>query len=67
MTIRFNDQPREVAEAATLHDLLCEAGLTERRGLAAAVNNEVVPRVLWSRTRLNTADRVLVIQATQGG
>jgi sulfur carrier protein len=67
MTIRLNDQPRAVADAATLQDLLVSLALAERRGVAVAVNDEVVPRGAWPRRALAEADRILVIQATQGG
>ncbi|MBW8781037.1 MAG: sulfur carrier protein ThiS [Verrucomicrobia bacterium] len=67
MTIRVNDQPRSVGDAATLLDLLRDLALAERRGLAVAVNDEVVPRSVWSARTLAEADHVLVIQATQGG
>jgi sulfur carrier protein len=67
MTIRVNDQPRRIAEAATLLDLLRELALAERRGVAVAVNDAVVPRPRWPAHALTEADRVIVIQATQGG
>jgi len=67
MTIRVNDQPRRVADSATLFDLLRELALAERRGVAVAVNDTVVPRIGWPARALAEADRVLVIQATQGG
>ena len=67
MTIHLNDRPREVAAAATLLDLLRELALDGRRGVAVAVNDAVVPRAAWPAQALAEADRVLVIQATQGG
>jgi sulfur carrier protein len=67
MTIRLNDQERVVVDAATLGFLLGELGLTERRGVAVAVNDAVVSRSSWSTRQLVENDRVLVIQATQGG
>ena len=67
MNIRVNDKPRAIANAATLIHLLGELGLTERRGLAVAVNDGVVPRSTWLTHALAEGDRVLVIQATQGG
>jgi sulfur carrier protein len=67
MTIRVNDQSRRVAESATLLDLLRELALAERRGVAVAVNDSVVPRTRWPGHILTEADHVVVIQATQGG
>ena len=62
-----NDQPRELAEGATLLGVLDGLGLAERKGVAAAVNGTVVPRAGWPARALAAGDRVLVIRATQGG
>ena len=44
------------------------ARLTEaRRGVAVAVNGEVVPRSTWETSRLTDGDAVEVLTATQGG
>jgi sulfur carrier protein len=67
MNIRVNDQPREVAADTALAELASGLGLGERKGVAIAVNDEVVPRAAWAGRRLVEGDRVLVIQATQGG
>lgn len=67
MNIRVNDQPRTLAPGATLLDLLRELALAERKGMAVAVNDTVVPRAAWPVHALAESDRVLVIQATQGG
>ena len=67
MKILFNSQPREVAEGGLLAQLLGELGLAQRRGVAVAVNDAVVPRSAWQNHQLADNDRVLVIQATQGG
>ena len=67
ITIRVNDELRALAGAATLTDLVRELGLAERKGVAIAVNNAVVPRPAWPTRPLADGDRVLVIRATQGG
>jgi sulfur carrier protein len=67
MTIRLNDTIRTLASETTLHGLLKELGLSERKGVAVAVNDTVVPRTTWAHRLLAEADRVLVIHATQGG
>ncbi|HEX3728983.1 MAG TPA: sulfur carrier protein ThiS [Opitutaceae bacterium] len=66
-TIIVNDQPRALAAGATVASLLAELGLRGRQGVAVAVNGAVVARSLWTDRALGAADRVLVIQATQGG
>jgi sulfur carrier protein len=67
MRIHINDTPRDVPSAATLADLARELGLAERRGVAVAINDAVVPRSVWPARPITDGDRVLVIQATQGG
>jgi sulfur carrier protein len=67
MTISVNDQSRSAVLGATLLDLLRELALAERKGVAIAVNDTVVPRATWPTHVLVEADRILVIQATQGG
>ena len=37
------------------------------RGVAVAVNDEVVPRTQWASRRLNAGDTVEIVRATQGG
>jgi sulfur carrier protein len=67
MTIHVNDQARVLNDGAKLADLLRELGLAERKGVAIAINDEVVPRSTWPTRALAEGERILVIQATQGG
>lgn len=67
MRIHVNDTPRELFASTTLDDLAVDLGLAGRRGVAVAVNDAVVPRAEWPARALAEGDRVLVIQATQGG
>jgi sulfur carrier protein len=66
MTLTVNGHAREVAPGSTLADLVRQ--LTESpRGVAAAVNGEVVPRGAWPATALAERDAVEVVTAVQGG
>jgi sulfur carrier protein len=65
--ILLNDRPHTLGGPSSLMGLLAGQGLAERRGIAAAVNGEVVPRAQWEKRMLAERDRVLVIRATQGG
>jgi sulfur carrier protein len=65
--IFVNDRPRSLTASPTLSVLVRELGLAERKGVAIALNGAVVPRAEWPVRALAAADRVLVIQATQGG
>jgi len=37
------------------------------KGIAVAVNNQVIPKANWADTPLREADQILIITATQGG
>jgi len=67
ITVRLNDEPRTLSGAATLVALMAEMGLSDARGIAAAVNDAVIPRGAWETCALSDGDRVLVIRAAQGG
>jgi sulfur carrier protein len=65
--ILVNGEPRERA-GATIAELLSELGVEDRaRGVAVAVNGEVVPRASWPARRVNEGDRVEALTAMQGG
>ena len=65
--VYVNDTERSVTGDTGLLSLLEDMALAGRQGLAVAVNTEVVPRSRWAERRLQEGDRVLVIQASQGG
>jgi sulfur carrier protein len=67
LAIYLNDQPIPLEGSATLLSVLEGAGLAGRKGVAAAVNGEVVRRADWDTRALAERDRVIVIRATQGG
>ncbi|MFC0597128.1 sulfur carrier protein ThiS [Streptomyces palmae] len=66
MTVSVNGEPREIPEGLTL-DLLVAELTRATSGVAAAVNETVVPRGRWAATRLAEGDRVEVLTAVQGG
>jgi len=62
-----NGEPRPVA-GWTLEALLDDLGVaTTGRGLAVAIDGEVVPRSAWSSRRVEDGERVEVLAAMQGG
>jgi sulfur carrier protein len=48
-------------------ELLIELALLETRGIAVALNDEVVPRAEWSTRALVEGDALVIIRASQGG
>jgi len=66
-SIRLNGQSRDVV-AETLEELLHELGHeSDRKGIALALNGEVVPRGRWHETGLAQGDVVEIVGAAQGG
>ncbi|QEV05928.1 sulfur carrier protein ThiS [Streptomyces prasinus] len=66
LTVSVNGEPREVAPGTAL-DTLVAALTTAHSGVAAALNETVVPRARWPLTVLSEGDRVEVLTAVQGG
>ncbi|EDY52495.1 conserved hypothetical protein [Streptomyces clavuligerus] len=66
MAVSVNGEWRQVARGTTL-DLLVAELTRAGGGVAAAVNETVVPRGNWARTPLGEGDRVEVLTAVQGG
>ena len=68
MQITLNGENRNVGNGISIRDLLIDlAHDPDRRGVAVAVNAEIVVRAKWSTTRLGSGDRVDIIAAVQGG
>ena len=67
MEVYINNILRDVPESSTLLELLHAENLAEKKGIAVAVNNAVVPRGNWGKQPLSFQDRITIIKATQGG
>ena len=67
ITVRVNDDSRTFNAPLTLLVMLQALAMAERRGIAVAINDHVVPRSQWPVRSVAEGDRVLIIQATQGG
>ncbi|GHF91683.1 sulfur carrier protein ThiS [Streptomyces griseosporeus] len=66
MNITVNGQPRHVAPGTAL-DTVVKSLTAAPSGVAAALNETVVPRTQWPVTALADGDRVEVLTAVQGG
>jgi sulfur carrier protein len=66
--ILVNGEPRDVPAGETVAGLLGRLELDPgRRGVAVAVDGEVVPRAKWDRRTIADGARVEVLSAMQGG
>ncbi|MER6203339.1 sulfur carrier protein ThiS [Streptomyces sp. NPDC001586] len=66
VSVSVNGEPRELAAGTTLDTVV--ATLTAApSGVAAALNETVVPRGQWPATPVGDGDRVEILTAVQGG
>jgi sulfur carrier protein len=66
MRVLVNGTPTELAGGATVASILETLDVPDR-GVAVAVDAEVVPRGEWPAHELNEGARVEVLRAIQGG
>ena len=63
-----NGDPRELPAGATVATVVATLpGTPGGRGVAVALDGEVVPRGEWQRTELDDGARLEVVVAVQGG
>ena len=68
MRILLNGEQHELRESASVRDAVLATGAGgEGRGVAVAIDGEVVPRGRWDELALAEGARVEVVQAVQGG
>jgi len=68
LNVTINGDRRELPAGATVASVVASLpNAPEGRGVAVAVEGEVVPRAEWSSTALSEGARVEVVVAVQGG
>jgi sulfur carrier protein len=64
--VQVNGTPWHGPAVITLTQLVAEWSRSPK-GIAVALNGEVVPKSLWEVTRLSPGDRVEIVTAAAGG
>lgn len=68
MSALVNGEHRSVSSGTTVAELIEELGHDPAgRGVAAAINGEVVPRGEWATTAVGDGDKVEILTAIGGG
>ncbi len=68
MQLMVNGQHREVQSEVTVQELISSIhAASAGRGVAVAIDGEVVPRGAWEHTPLREGARVEIVAAVQGG
>jgi sulfur carrier protein len=65
--VTLNGERRELREPATVEVAVLAAGAPDGRGVAVALDGEVVPRGAWATTEVRDGQEVEVLRAVQGG
>jgi sulfur carrier protein len=65
--VTLNGEPRELGERATIEAAVHAVGAADGRGVAVALDGEVVPRGEWATTEVRDGQQVEVLHAVQGG
>jgi len=66
ITVTVNDQTYSFKPGLNLTEVLEKLDISSK-GIAVAVENEIISKNNWSQHRLLKDSRVLIIKATQGG
>jgi sulfur carrier protein len=65
--VTLNGEQRELHEPATVEAAVLATGAPDGRGVAVAVDGEVVPRGEGATTQVREGQQVEVLHAVQGG
>lgn len=67
MEVLVNNKLYAVQPGTTVSALLQFIQLPSEKGVAVAINSQVIPKNAWASQQLQTADNITIIRATQGG
>lgn len=67
MIIQLNGEAKSLEKSVSLSDFIKLNLKLETRGIAVAVNQDVVPKKEWEGFILKENDHVEIVRATQGG
>lgn len=69
ISISVNGQSKSISPESSVADVLHSEGVDvdEARGIAVALNDEIVRRGAWQTTDVVDGDRIEIVTARQGG
>ena len=67
MDITINAEPHKIEDNFNLIDVLDKIHITNRFGMAIAVNNVVIAKTEWEKYIVKDNDNILIINAIFGG
>ena len=66
VSIYLNDAVQQIEPTQSLQELLIQNNYIDQH-FAVAINNQLIPRMAYNTTLLNSGDRVDIIVPMQGG
>ena len=66
MKIKLNGEDLELQDGAVLADICSKLGI-DSKGVAFAIDSDVIPRDEWTSTKLADGTEVMMIRAACGG
>jgi sulfur carrier protein len=67
MDVYINSNLQQLQDNAKIVDALASLNINAQKGIAIAINNNVIPRQEWATHDLAPGDKITLIKATQGG
>lgn len=67
MNVIVNQQVVELPDPARIPDLLSTLKIESTKGIALAVNDQILRKEHWEEFQFSSNDKILIIKATQGG
>lgn len=67
MNVIVNQQVVELPDPARIPDLFSALNIESHKGIALAVNDQIVRKEHWDGFQFSSNDKILIIKATQGG
>jgi thiamine biosynthesis protein ThiS len=66
MRVLLNGETRDFRDGVTVHDIVVELGLTQRR-IAVEINRDILPRERYAERRLSDGDVIEIVHFIGGG
>lgn len=67
MEVLVNNQTIQTPDGCTIDMLMPLVGISDTRGIAVAINEQVIGKANWRSHTLLPKDKIILIKATQGG
>ena len=66
MNVVINNKQQIIRDNTNLQELIAHLNI-QSKGIAIAINNDIVTKSNWIKTQLKEKDSITIITATQGG